>query len=435
MSEDFTDGQKAIIRELTKEQIDETLRQKEFIRTENLKSIAVKNGILTEENVSRGLEGDEGAKVQIPDTAKSNSITLKAIVDWQQSRARWWEIRKRLDTKLAGLGVIGVLVLGGIDLAWKERALFGDAMHWVAGTDDRVTEQVEALVAGWKGNTQTETTAALNAAFEHKISTWATSETFEAKSHGALLELAKRSSAQDNPLKDFVRAALDENPVLMFQGQAVLGGGLSVEVTNDGCLQLVEHWSKNRQELLPVQISDTAEPHDRVRGLCKIVGLLPQGDWFDVPFFARFHNSRTAPSDEVLLVLQVRRTIAEVNVEQVSSETIQNSAQKLSPFDRTLDGLVVEYNSSNAALINKDQDTVTLKLENRNNTFFVGRVDTAVVDALNIQNQRDTNIAEYDLIHSISIAYDEKWRGKQEFVGDEVIQIRAIVLVNKGIRE
>lgn len=43
-----------------------------------------------------------------------------AIASWQAARPRWWQIRKRLDVALAGLGVVGLLTAAGADAAWGD---------------------------------------------------------------------------------------------------------------------------------------------------------------------------------------------------------------------------------------------------------------------------------------------------------------------------
>ncbi len=412
MSSEFTEAHRALV---------------EKIAADVVKKALVDANYLTRGDVKRR-ENSDGA-FRVPDDSVSEDIARRVVGEWAQEQPKWWNVRRRLDTLLAGSGFAALVISALYDAAVKDWTRVPQAIHWFAGTDEKIEHQLASVVTNWGVGTTSPITNAFNKAFEAQLARWSEGEVFGNRSQDALRTLAQQTGTVDNPLLGFVKQALKANPLLMFHGQGVLGNSVPVEVKNYGCEKLFNHWYKNRDELLPTEIAR----EDRwigVQEACSSVAELREGKSIDVPFFARFYEDETGVRDRVMLVLHIRRYKHEAATLQdpaVSVETAGHLLEEVHSFD-TLQGLVIEYHSTNVNLLREARDTIQIpseKLPAKGNRFHAGFIDETVRAAL--PPPTTGRLDNHDLIHSVSISLPD------DHDGSELVQVRMMVMVNKEV--
>lgn len=418
---DLTEGQKAIIADLAAHEAHQLLERGGYVRAEDLKKRGREAGLLSAADIARN--GTDEAAL-IPDVNEARRI----IEEWHKEQPRWWNVRRRADAMVGGIGLVGVLLLMGAD--WVQASLrespsmLRTAVHQIADTDGRIDERLAANAdAAAVPTPEGYAPAALGRAMRSHFDRWATADGFPAKVDEMLRKLAADPN-QENPLNDFVAAAMKDRPLLVFHGSGSIGRSQMVLVENKGCVRLALHW-RNTQQADPLLPEESRE--DSFEGLCEVTAHVPGSTDFTLPFYARFHL-RDGRSDSVYVVLQV------VSSNREGSDFGSRAG---------LRGLTVHSVSMNEALVDAGIDEVDLRgLFERHGSFFVARIDREVA-----KGTRDTSPggepAARELLHSLVIGLECMADSTGEADGQfgegcdgggapqEHVTLRAFVIVNK----
>lgn len=411
MPSDFTEAQKALIEKIATDAAEKAIKDADYLKRHDVKR-----------------RHDTKGALAVPDSEVVEDIALRVVETWAKAKPKWWEFRRRLDMVLVSGGIAALGIFAVYDAAVKGWTRIPEAIHWVAGTDKKIEREVIEVVTNWRNGRTSPVTDAFKTAFEEQLGRWSEGEVFGRRSKDALETLARQTRASDNPLLGFVKQALKANPLLMFHEQGVLGNRLPVQISDHGCERLFAHWYDNRRESLPAEIA-SKERSDALQDVCNSVAELRQGTTIEVPFFARFHKDEAGLRDQVMLVLHVTRHKLEaaLPLDNAVSQVAEGSVALAHSFD-TLEGLVIEYHSTNVNLIREGRDTIQIpfeKLPAQGNRFHAGFIDETVRVALPAPATGRLN--NQDLIHSISVSLPE------DHDGTELVQVRLMVMVNKEV--
>jgi hypothetical protein len=448
---DFTDGQKAIIADLAAHEARQLLEQGGYVRAAEMKERGIAAGLLSTADIARievykkALIADVNKKALIADVNKEELIpdvntTREIIAQWHNEQPRWWDVRRRVDAKVAGLGLVGFLLLIGAD--WVQASLRNSpsilrtAVHQVADTDGRIDKRMKAnadAAAAAAANAAAYATsgdtapAALGKAMHSHFNLWATSDGFPAQVDALLRDLAADPD-RENPLHDFVAAAMKDRPLVIFHGTGSIGRGQKVIVENTACTKLAAHWKSNQQaNLLPEESRGPS-----LNKICEVTARL-MGAAFELPFYARFHRGER-PHDSVYVVLQV-----------LSS---RSDGMNLEPRRSGLQGMTVHSVSMNDALESAGKHEIDIVgLFKPSGSFYVAEIDKAVVNGTEDTSPGSSEPEARELLHAIVISLQckpvtkdvdvtqntEGWCDK-DGVPLEQVTLRAFVIVNKDGR-
>ncbi|MFN3314053.1 MAG: hypothetical protein ACK46Q_11365 [Hyphomonas sp.] len=431
---DFTEGQKAIIADLAVHEARQLLEQGGYVRAADVKEKGIAAGLLSTADIARvdtykkALIGDVNKEALVPDV----DTTREIIAQWHKEQPRWWDVRRRVDAKVGALGLVGVLLLMGGDWVQaslrKSPSIVWTAMHQMADTDRRIDERlVENATATAATTPMGDAPIALEKAIRSRFNQWATADGFPTQVDALIRNLAADPD-RENPLHDFVAAAMKDRPLLIFHGRGSVGRSQEITVWNEGCRTLWEYWKSTQQANLLPDNSRGPSPD----GICDVKARLPSAG-FELPFYARFHRGKKA-RDSVYVLLQV-----------LSSKSVDSD---LEPRSSGLLGMTINSVSMNDALVSADQDEIDITGQFQpSGGFYVGRIDEAVANGTDDTSPGSDEPETRELLHALVISLEckpvtpgvdvtqntEGWCG-EDGSPQELVTLRAFVIVNKDGR-
>ncbi len=328
----------------------------------------------------------------------SHRIAERAIANWEETRPKWYDVRKRLDAATAlviALGLVGTVVVNLF--VWRDRNLLQEAPHYLLNTDGRIMTAVEG---------------------------WAASDKFPNHTRVAIARIAADPPDDEpSPLTDLVKTTLASNPVMVFRGSMTFRKSEKVTAIDQGCFAIVSYLQQLEIDGASDPIGsdgavgardDAATP---LHGDCQVFASLMSGTVLDVPFIARLNGSDRNRQDNVTLVLQVRRKIEGENDAEVED------------LRSTLNGLVVEYDSLDPNLqdagpfdVPRSRITNPNGFTKQNDGFWKASLN-GITAGVVIQSDDDKTFEHY---HVVSVKLDEGAR----FLPNEVISVTAFIFVN-----
>lgn len=414
MSGEFTDSQKAMIRQIVSDSISDYER-------EQIEAIS-RAVILAEENEREWLRSsqfDGEVKLDdprpLPSKKKVGEIADEAVKRWKESQPKWYDVRRRLDSAGALVLVLSLTVATVYDLFTPETKDLRNAVHYLADTDTRITNGVEVSRRDWIKKPE-----------------------FTLATGDALKTIAEGNSDVRNPLSTLVKDTLKTSPTMVFHGQQVFRGASAFRVENQICenfmQHLVLHLSETNPSVIPAKFQ--REP-GRAQGICRSQGHLFEIGALDIPFVARFHHTgKDVEPDRVKLALHLAG-------EAKSEDGTAIDLTDKSPLVGGPKGVCVTYQTTDKNLTEGVEAIppsglfVGDQLETIGNGFWVGDITDSVTKVLGV-GQVD-KVDPRHLLHSINlriIGSDvedvDSCSGVESINGANLI-VRAFVLVNKPL--
>lgn len=394
-------------------------------------------------------------KTKVPDEIRSKKIAVEAIEEWAENRPPWWNVRKRLESALVGGGLAAVIVIALFETGISNTSYLRDTFHVAVGTGGHVEGQINDVFRRWSEDPKGDKQRVLHTAFETRLAGWAEGDAFKQKTGGVLEELATEETPK---FSDLIRKTLRSQPVLMFQSEATFGAEMPIDVNNEGCGLLIDHWIKAAPANLPSEFRPVSQDPDpdaprqpsdfhafaKAAGVCRVNGSLKWSQSMSVPFWAGFHKNERGVKDEVWLILKVQRDWSE-------QEKLKQGDKPLAhPYANALTGLKVEYSPSGHRLLNSGGDSFDLvkTMQSRAGGFFYAQIDPIVAEQLPAPAAGDHSI--FDLLHNITVAppafpeefdildqekfcrKDEEEQTKEPVCLDETILVQALIIVNNS---
>jgi len=421
MSDDLTDSQKAVIRQLVSDCIATHDRhQIEHIARETIDTQEDKYGWLRRTHLDGDVEtGDERP---VPTKSKVDSLADGAVDRWKKQRPKWYDVRRRLDS--ASALVVALLAVGGLiyEMWDGEKDDLPALFHAVAGTDD----QIDARVL----QSRTE---------------WVKSDIFSNATGNAFRNYAQNNPEIDNPIRKLVAETLEANPVLVFHGQQLMSDETPLSIHNEDCIPfvmgLVSLVTQDQDREIPEAIGI-----QQALKVCSSDVVVSGAHTLDVPFFARFPGAPGGGSDEAYLILHIEGTGKGADGKDVDfgKPGATGGLQGLCVTYRTTD--VNQMAGENAI---PDGLFVGDVLKSSGHGFWYGNITGKVVEALGGDGSGQPD--PQNLLHSLHVEYirptetlaeeemaedapDPKVCETVARVTDVNITVRALLLVNKEAR-
>ena len=418
MSDDLTETQKAVIRQLVSDCIATHDRhQIEHIARETIDMQEEKQGWLRRTHLDGDVE--DGDERPVPTKSKVDTLAGGAVDRWAKQQPKWYDVRKRLDSASA-LVIVLLVVCGLIYEMWDGKkddlpALF----HAIADTDTQIDARVDK-----------------------SRKDWVVSEPFSVATGNAFREYTQKNPEIENPIRRLVAETLEANPVLIFHGQQVMSDETPLSIHNKDCIPfvmgLVSLVTQDQERDIPEEIGI-----QQALKVCSSDVVVSGENTLDVPFFARFSGTPGGGSDEVHLILHIEGTAKD-------AEGMDINFAKPGPNGGPL-GLCVTYQTTD---VNRMAGTNAMPhglfvgdvLESSGNGFWVGSLTDKVVEALGGDGSGQPD--PQHLLHSLNVEYirEPETQGGQESDGsppgatvceevatvtDVNIIVRALLLVNK----
>jgi hypothetical protein len=275
----LSDADKTAIREMIRDGIAEAEAERRWIRPAAL--VGETGGAETE---------------YLPTRAKAKEIadaSVEAAIEaYKLDLPKWYQINRRLDSASA-LVVVLLALAGAIYQVGKhDQGGLRNLVHWVAGTEAMVKQVLAADKRDWD-----------------------TDDTFRSVTGGAFRRWAESQPAVDNPIRTFVKKALEASPVLVFQGQTTFS---LAERINKDCVDFnLQLTSALTTPALPASAQSRAPSHIsgatsidpmRIPKACSNDAAAALDAPLDVPFFARVYDTEAdGPADTIFAILVMKR--------------------------------------------------------------------------------------------------------------------------------
>lgn len=265
---------------------------------------------------------------------------------------------------------------------------------------------------------------------EGRLDEWATADKFK-KTTGNVVRSLAEASDEDNPVKHLITTTLDQNPLMVFQGEQTFLSHLPAQADYGGCIALTGYLAHLRTEVL--KSITTVEEEIEVPGaaVCDLKVNVMSPSSLTVPFFAQMGRADPTRDDDVRVVVHVARAIAER-----TTETSGNTAVALSPFNGQLTGLKVVLHSKIGSQDSGTENEVTIPLHSvagapaLQNLGF-GYWEIALNDIITRSSQTETTQERmFERHHAIEVIIQEEAHKDGKVQQNEQIHVRVFVFVN-----
>lgn len=415
MSGEFTDSQKAMIRQIVSDSIsDHERNQIESISRAVILSEEKEREWLRRSQLDGEIEQDDPRP--LPTKEKVENLADEAVLRWTESQPKWYDFRNRLDS--AGALVVILSLSCGIlyDILTPETKDLRNAVHYLADTDARITHGVET-----------------------SREDWVKKPAFAVATSNVLRVLAEHETSATNPLRSLITKTTKTHSGMVFHGQHVFRGSSVFQVDNQICENFMKHLVIHLGENDPLGIptSFRREP-GRAQGICRSQGYLLDSQSLDIPFFARFHETTDAVKpDSVRLALHI---VGEAKDDDGTAINLSDH----SPAVKGPKGVCVTYQTTDKNL-NVGETAIPTsglfigdKLESIGNGFWLSEDITGDIAKILRVGQVDKVDARH-LLHSINLRVVGSGEEKNiscagvEAIIDAHLIVRAFILVNKPL--
>lgn len=318
--------------------------------------------------------------LRLPDIHRTAEIARKEIDEWSRTQPRWWQIHKYWQGMVASGGIVLILFLALMDRAVLKTGLLQNALHSLAGTDERIEEHLNSPPS--QGLEPVPM----------RVNRWTST---------ALSEMATQ---RDAGLVAAVREILAVQPVQVFQGQAILGSTVPVQVRNEACSELtfeLEGW-RAATDAIPIEALTSLA--------CGTQAQITRDGALRVPFWARFHNSPGKPRDQVRVLIH-----AIEHRQQPSASAANHAVDRSSAVHAALSGLRFDYEPSNPQRIRNRNGAEQIDggwvidlrkaLQDEGNSFWYAQIDNLISEVS--LPPVDSRPLAHDLIHTLTLSIDD----------------------------
>jgi len=413
MSGEFTDSQKAMIRQIVGDSI--TDHQRDQIE-------AISRAVVLSEEKDREwlrrsqFDGEikEDDPRPLPSKEKVENLADEAVQRWKEKQPKWYDVRNRIDS--AGALVVILGLLGGIlyDILTPDTKDLRNAVHYLADTDTRITKGVESNREDWIKKPE-----------------------FAVATGTALRVLADDKNGTANPLKSLVKKTMKTHSSTIFHGQKVFRGASAFQVENKICENFMQHLVLHLGETDPsgIPIKFQQKP-GRALGICRSQGHLLDSEALDIPFVAQFHQSIDTEQDTVKLAIHI---VGEAKGEDGGRIDLSDKSPQVGgPIGVCATYQTTDKNLTVGAEAIPDSGLfVGNQLESIGNGFWEGDITKSVTEVIG-SDQLD-KIDPRHLLHSINLrVVDSDVEEDDSCFGVEAVNnahliVRAFVLVNKSL--
>lgn len=374
----------------------------------------------------------------IPDIAKVESNAKdaadKAIDDFKASQKPWWDLRNRRDSQIAAGGLAVLILFGVVDRVTNDAELMLQAVHWTAGTEQMIETEMTNALADWADGRESKPGVPLQRGINTDIDNLALNSEFQRRMGTALFAQARN---RDPEFVRVIEGILADQPIVMFQGQAVLGGFDTAPILSLGCNTLVSYWFSTAPELLPDDLRPPENTSDAdkvyldarsaaIGRLCSANGIIIRRDSLEVPFWAQLHPKGNRTAHKVHILIQIDP------VPKTADEVINHL-----PYEVWKGAKPMELKYANSR--NKGEGFADKKLFPKQ-TSAGSRFFVAEIDPLTIPRPPDLSVgdsSDSDILHSVTLTvptFEEKdVCGTPSFPVACIreVSVRVMVIVNR----